>query len=143
MISYHFLNQTTRGNFFTNETAHGAGQLWSRIPEIPAYAKKQTPFPIIMADSRPVGSNSTALLTPEPVVYEITPLEFGSWDPNLSAMMNLTYVGTHLTNGQPDNSTSCVTAFDQAGFMMGTSASLFNVRSECLFLVAMRTDDFT
>jgi hypothetical protein len=25
MISYHFLNQTTRGNFFTNSTAHGAG----------------------------------------------------------------------------------------------------------------------
>lgn len=43
-------------------------------------------------------------------------------------MMNLTYAGTHLTNGVPDNDTSCVTAFEQAGFIMGTSASLFNVR---------------
>jgi len=41
-------------------------------------------------------------------------------------MTNLTYVGTHLNNGQPDNSTSCVTGFDQAGFVMGTSSSLFN-----------------
>lgn len=44
-------------------------------------------------------------------------------------MMNLTYAGTHLTNGVPDNDTSCVTAFEQAGFIMGTSASLFNVRN--------------
>ena len=135
MISYHFLNQTTRSNFFTNDTAHGAGQLWSHIPSIPSYAQHQTPFPLIMADSRPVGSNLTTLLAPEPVVYEITPLEFGSWDPNLSAMMNLSYVGTHLKNGVPDNDTACVRAFDQAGFIMGTSASLFNV---CSFPVTPR-----
>lgn len=48
-------------------------------------------------------------------------------------MMNLTYAGTHLTNGVPDNDTSCVTAFEQAGFIMGTSASLFNVRN-CSFI---------
>lgn len=53
--------------------------------------------------------------------------------------MNLTYAGTHLTNGQPDNSTSCVTAFDQAGFMMGTSASLFNV-SRLLVTIARLRD---
>lgn len=41
--------------------------------------------------------------------------------------MNLTYAGTHLTNGKPDNGSACVTGFDQAGFIMGTSASLFNV----------------
>ena len=58
---------------------------------------------------------------------QITPLEFGSWDPALSAMANLTYAGTHLNNGNPDNSSACVTRFDQAGYIMGTSASLFNV----------------
>jgi lysophospholipase len=42
-------------------------------------------------------------------------------------MMNMSYAGTHLNNGQPDNHTACVTNFDQTGFMMGTSASLFNV----------------
>ncbi|EIN11650.1 phospholipase B [Punctularia strigosozonata HHB-11173 SS5] len=126
MIAYHFLNQTTRGNFFTNDTAHGAGQLWSHIPQTPAWQALQPPYPLICADSRPVGSNSTAALTPEPVVYEITPHEFGSWDPNLSSMVNLTYAGTHFNNGQPDNSTACVTGFDEASFVMGTSASLFN-----------------
>lgn len=71
MISYHFLNETTRDNFFTNDTAHGAGQLWSKIPLIPSYRQLRTPFPLIMADSRPVGSNLTTRLAPEPVVYEV------------------------------------------------------------------------
>ncbi|KAG6896435.1 hypothetical protein C0992_008312 [Termitomyces sp. T32_za158] len=126
MISYHFLNQTTRENFFTNDTAHGAGQLWSDIPLIPAYQQYQTPFPIVVADSRPVGSNLTTALSPESTVFEITPLELASYDPNLSAGMNLTYTGTHLSNGMAVNGSACVTGFDQAGFIMGTSASLFN-----------------
>lgn len=113
------------------------------------------PFPIIVADSRPVGSQLTTTPPLNQTVYEvglhlihagmylmrsyrkITPLEFGSWDPNLSSMVNITFAGTHLTEGKPDNTTSCVTGFDQAGFMMGTSASLFNVctlaRSHKLF----------
>ncbi|RDB16981.1 Lysophospholipase 1 [Hypsizygus marmoreus] len=126
MISYHFLNQTSRENFFTNDSAHGAGQLWSNIPLIPAYQQHQTPFPIVVADSRPVGSNLTTALSLDPTVYEISPLEFASYDPSLSVGMNLTYAGTHLSNGKPENGSACVTGFDQAGFIMGTSASLFN-----------------
>ncbi|KAG6917429.1 hypothetical protein DXG01_002515 [Tephrocybe rancida] len=126
MISYHFLNQTNRKNFFTNDSAHGAGQLWSDIPRIPAYQQHQTPFPIVVSDSRPVGSNLTTVLSLDPVVYEITPLELASYDPNLSAGMNLSYAGTHLNNGRAVNGSACVTGFDQAGFIMGSSASLFN-----------------
>ncbi|KAF8499635.1 phospholipase B [Russula emetica] len=126
MISYHFLNQTSRINFFTNDTAHGAGQLWSSVPSIPSWQQHLVPFPIIQADSRPVGSNLTTVLDPSSTVYEMTPMEFGSWDPQLSAMVNITYAGTHLTNGQPDNNTACTTFFDQTGFIMGTSASFFN-----------------
>ncbi|KAH9993257.1 acyl transferase/acyl hydrolase/lysophospholipase [Russula vinacea] len=65
-------------------------------------------------------------ITPASTVYEMTPIEFGSWDPQLSAMVNMAYGGTHLTNGQPDNDTACTTSFDQTGFIMGTSSSLFN-----------------
>ncbi|KAJ7462207.1 phospholipase B [Mycena galericulata] len=125
-ISYHFLNQTSRQNFFTNSTAHGAGQLWSDIPQIPAFQQKLTPFPLLVTDSRPAGSNLTTALPPGPIVYEISPFEIASYDPNLSAGMNLSYAGTHLTNGQAANGSACVQGFDQAGFVMGTSASLFN-----------------
>jgi lysophospholipase len=131
MISYHFLNQTSRANFFTNDTAHGAGQLWSKVPELPAYKSLQVPFPMIVANARPSNSNETGILDLKATVYEITPLELASYDPGLSAGMNMTYVGTHLKNGRPDTGTSCVVGFDQVGFVMGTSASLFNVRPHC------------
>jgi lysophospholipase len=71
MISYHFLNQTDRNNFFTNDTAHGAGQLWSNIPKIPAFQQYQIPYPVIVANSRPVGSNLTTILPLNSVVYEV------------------------------------------------------------------------
>jgi lysophospholipase len=71
MISYHFLNQTSRDNFFSNDSAHGAGQLWSQVPLIPSWQQYQVPFPIIQADSRPVSSNLTTELSPESTVYEV------------------------------------------------------------------------
>lgn len=42
-------------------------------------------------------------------------------------MMNLSYAGTQLISGRPANNTACVTGFDEAGFMIGTSSSLFDV----------------
>ncbi|KAF5367448.1 hypothetical protein D9758_003652 [Tetrapyrgos nigripes] len=123
MISYHFLNQTSRDNFFSNDTAHGAGQLWSSIPDIPSFKNYSLPFPILVTDSRPSDDNSTTVL---PLDSIITPFELASYDPNLSAGANLSYAGTHFNNKVPANGTACVTGFDQAGFMMGTSASLFN-----------------
>ncbi|KAF9227378.1 phospholipase B [Gyrodon lividus] len=126
MISYHFLNQTTRSNYFTNNTAHGAGQLWSQIPLLPSYANQSIPFPIIAADSLPSGFNATSVLPLESIVYELTPFEYGSWDPNLSAMAPMSYAGTHLVNGLPASASACVTAFDQVSFIMGSSASFFN-----------------
>lgn len=157
MVSYHFLNGTSHDNFFQNSSAHGGGQLWSNIPQIPSFQQHLTPFPLVVANSRPVGSNLTTALGPEPIVYEvrssispskplilmnsqITPAEFGSWDPDLSAMVNITYAGTNFNNGAPPNDTGCVTGFDQAGFMMGTSASLFNVSFCSQFNVGAGTD---
>jgi lysophospholipase len=145
MISYHFLNQTDYANFFTNDSPHGAGQLWSDMPNLPAYEQALAPFPLVVFDSKPAGLNTTNPLPLEPVVYEVSvavtmtsnstkslllkmsPLEFGSYDPQLSAMANASYAGTSLLNGQPANGSSCVTGFDEAGFVMGTSSNLFNV----------------
>ncbi|KIJ68152.1 hypothetical protein HYDPIDRAFT_173810 [Hydnomerulius pinastri MD-312] len=126
MIAYHFLNGTTRSNFYTNNIDHGAGQLWSQIPILSSYENQSMPFPIVVADSQPSGSSASSPSSLESVVYEMTPLEYGSWDPNLSAMAPIAYAGTHLTNGLPTNPSACVTGFDQVGFVMGTSSSFFN-----------------
>jgi len=126
MISYHFLNETTQGNFYTNQTSHGAGQLWSQMSLLPSFQNYTMPFPIVAADSRPAGSGITTTVPLNSTVYEITPFEFGSWDPDLAAMLPLKFAGTYLTNGLPTNQSDCITGFDQASFVMGTSSSFFN-----------------
>ncbi|KAF9782507.1 phospholipase B [Thelephora terrestris] len=127
MLSYHFFNQTTRANFFTDDTSHGAGQLWSNLPRSSMFQGFNVPVPLIVFDSRPSGTKTNGYTPLDVPVYEVSPFEMGSWDPNVSAMVNLTYVGTHLSNGKPDNDTACVTGFDEAGFIIGTSSSLFSI----------------
>jgi lysophospholipase len=140
-LAYHFLTGlgdpsaadtiTTNGNFFTNDTSHGAGILWSHMINIPTFQKREFPLPIVVADTRPPGF---AQLSPNPVIplnstqYEFTPWELGSYDPDLSAFVDVRFMGTHLVNGKPTNSSACVTEFDQTSFIFGTSSSLFNVR---------------
>src|SRR5271170_4304253 len=72
-VSYHFLNETTLANFFTNDTAHGAGQLWSQLTQTAMYQQFQVPFPIVHANSRPVGSDDTGFLNLNSTVYEVKP----------------------------------------------------------------------
>jgi len=79
MISYHFLNQTTNSNFFTNDTGHGAGQLWSELPLGSMFQQHSIPFPIVTIDSQPAGSNETGYAPLNNTVYEVTPYELGSW----------------------------------------------------------------
>jgi lysophospholipase len=95
------------------------------------------PFPITVIDSKPPvyeslppGTNLPANAT----VYEATPFEFGSYDPDLSAFIDMKYLGTKLNQLQPASSTSCVTNFDQAGFIIGSSSSLFFVSNWNLYL---------
>ncbi|KZV86590.1 lysophospholipase [Exidia glandulosa HHB12029] len=132
LLGYHFLNGTTRDNFFTNDSAHGAGVLWSDIPKVPSFSNYQMPLPLVVADSRPAKSGyngTTAQLNW--VVYEFSPFEFGSWDPDVSAFTDVAVTGTHLNSGEPDGPDKCVKGFDQATFVMGTSSSLFNVCCTC------------
>lgn len=74
MISYHFLNQTSDSNFFTNDTGHGAGQLWSGIPDSNSFRQFSVPFPIVTIDSQPAGSNETGYAPLNNTVYEVRPI---------------------------------------------------------------------
>ena len=139
-LGYHFLaglgdpskadTITTQQNFFTNDTSHGAGVLWSHMTDLPTFQKREFPLPIVVAATRPSGFSQ---LSPIPEIplnstqYEFTPWEMGSYDPNLSTFVDIQFMGTHLVNGKPDNPSACVTGFDQTSFIFGTSSSLFNV----------------
>ena len=48
----------------------------------------------------------------------------GSWDPQLFGMAPMKYVGSKFENGKVNG--ACVRGFDNLGFIMGTSSSLWN-----------------
>jgi lysophospholipase len=59
-------------------------------------------------------------------VYEFNPFELGSWDPTTYAFAPLEYIGSNFSAGLVPAGQSCVRGFDNAGFIMGTSSTLFN-----------------
>lgn len=120
-LSYQLINATNGGPSYT----------WSSISLTSDFQNGNMPMPILVADGRNpgeliVGSNST--------VYEFNPWEFGSFDPTVYGFVPLEFLGSRFDGGVlPDNET-CVRGFDNAGFVMGTSSSLFNQ-----FLVQLNT----
>jgi lysophospholipase len=74
-LSFHFLNQTTRENFFTNDSQHGANLLWSHIPDSRSFQDRLVPLPLTVAMARPGGSKqSVDLLSQDEPVYEASHL---------------------------------------------------------------------
>lgn len=81
------------------------------------------PLPILVADGRyphelVISSNTT--------VYEINPWEFGTFDPTVYGFVPTEYLGSRFQDGTIPKNESCVRGFDNGGFIMGTSSSLFN-----------------
>jgi lysophospholipase len=114
-LSYQLINDPT-GN-------GGVSYTWSSIALNDSFQRGEMPLPILVADGRNpgerlVGSNST--------VYEFNPWEFGSFDPSIFGFAPLEFLGSRFDNGQLPSNESCVRGFDNAGFVMGTSSSLFN-----------------
>ncbi|KAF8534521.1 lysophospholipase [Trichophaea hybrida] len=108
---------------FLNWTDGGPGVTWSSIALTDQYNNAEIPFPIVVADGRYSGE---FIISGNTTVYEFNPHEFGSFDPTLYAFTPARYIGTNMTNGVPYQNNTCVRGFDNAGFIMGTSSSLFN-----------------
>ncbi|EGW30427.1 phospholipase B [Spathaspora passalidarum NRRL Y-27907] len=105
----------------TNFDDKGDAVLWSDITSSSAFSTFQMPFPILVADGRAPG---TSIINLNSTVFELTPYELGSWDPSLKSFVQTKYLGTTLDNGQATG--QCYNGYDNAGFFMGTSSSLFN-----------------
>ena len=108
--------------FFPELTAFGESLLWSSIQDIDEFANHEMPFPIVVANGRTPG---TQLISGNSTVFEVSPYELGSWDPSLYAFTKTKYLGSKVSDGESLNGT-CVSGFDNAGFIMGTSSTLFN-----------------
>ncbi|ODQ83110.1 hypothetical protein BABINDRAFT_159568 [Babjeviella inositovora NRRL Y-12698] len=77
------------------------------------------PFPIIT--SVEISPNTGSYTN-----FEFNPFEMGSWSSLLNAFVALPYLGSSLTNGVPVFDDLCTQQFDDFGFIMGTSSSVFN-----------------
>ncbi|TKA83016.1 hypothetical protein B0A55_00829 [Friedmanniomyces simplex] len=111
-LSYQLVNATDGGPAFT----------WSSIAEQDWFTSGSTPLPLIVADSRAPGE---VLIPSNTTVFTFNPWEFGTFDPTVYGFIPMQYVGTNFSAGTT-RSDQCVTGFDNVGFVMGTSATLFN-----------------
>ncbi|KAJ6104560.1 hypothetical protein N7523_010880 [Penicillium sp. IBT 18751x] len=106
-----------------NASNGGLDYTWSSIAQTTEFQDGNYPMPVVVADGRNpgelvIGSNST--------VYEFNPWEFGSFDPTVFGFAPLEYIGSRFVNGEIPSGDSCVRGFDSAGFIIGTSSTLFN-----------------
>ncbi|KAJ7440575.1 lysophospholipase [Mycena latifolia] len=129
-LARHFTNGTTLATLFAN-TSHGAGILFSDFVNLPAFASHEHPFPVIVANLAskhingtifPGGNGIIPLNTP---MFEFNLFEMGCYDDVLAAHTPLKHLGT-------TNHSLCVTGFDEAMFISGTSSNLWNEHNATL-----------
>ncbi|KAJ6441336.1 lysophospholipase precursor [Purpureocillium lavendulum] len=113
MLSYQLINATDGGPGFT----------FSSIADDEGFSSGKTPLPFLIADGRAPGQT---VLSSNSTIFEFSPWELGSSDPTLEGFVPLKYVGSKFNNGSLPSSEKCIAGFDNAGFVMGTSSSLFN-----------------
>lgn len=116
-LAMHLINDTLYG------ADGGPAATWTDIQNRTAFMNHSVPFPIIIADQRSPGTTAIPTNTSN---FEMNPYEFGSFDEAVFAFTPIQYLGSDLDNGSPVVPGVCVAGFDDASFMMGTSASLFN-----------------
>ncbi|USP78024.1 lysophospholipase [Curvularia clavata] len=96
---------------------------FSNLTQNGAFQSAQVPLPIIVAIERPPNQ---LLILENSSIYEINPWEIGTFDPPTTAFAPLQYVGSNFSGGIVLEGQSCVSGFDNMGFVVGTSSSLFN-----------------
>ncbi|KDE03719.1 hypothetical protein MVLG_05789 [Microbotryum lychnidis-dioicae p1A1 Lamole] len=132
-LSYHFVPGTNPTNFFTNSTERRTSYRWSNVTSVSSYLNHTMPFPIIVATvvsknatEKPLAGEAVPL---QSVVYEISPLEFGSFDPELASFIPTELMGTAAVSGTPtggSNNQTCVNNFDLACYVTGISSNIFH-----------------
>jgi len=106
-----------------NATNGGPSYTWSSIALDDQFSKGLTPMPIVVADGRAPGE---LLIPANTTVYEFNPFEFGTFDPTTYGFVPLEFLGSNFSGGVLPDGEQCVRGFDNAGYVMGTSSSLFN-----------------
>ncbi|KAK0104343.1 Lysophospholipase 1 [Cadophora gregata f. sp. sojae] len=110
-------------NQLINATNGGPAYTFSSIALTDNFRSGSIPFPFLIANGRAPG---TKIISLNSTVFEFNPFEMGSWDPVIYGFAPTEYLGSNFSAGVVPSKGSCVRGFDQSGFVMGTSSSLFN-----------------
>ncbi|KAL8286878.1 hypothetical protein RQP46_003884 [Phenoliferia psychrophenolica] len=122
LLAYHLFNDTRTPPNGTN--GPGAATLWSSIKQTPKFLEAIVPFPIILSLGRAPAEDTVSIASP----YEMTPYTFGTDLPSSGGLsVPIEFLGTNFTNGSPANASTCVTGFQNAGFLMGCSGNFLGV----------------
>ncbi|KAF7712110.1 Lysophospholipase [Penicillium ucsense] len=106
-----------------NATEGGVGYTWSSIALSTDFQRGDMPMPIVVADGRAPGQ---ILIPNNTTVFEFNPWELGTFNPPLEAFVPLEFLASNFSAATLPADQQCVRGFDNAGFVMGTSSSLFN-----------------
>ncbi|KAI4123093.1 MAG: hypothetical protein LQ347_006280 [Umbilicaria vellea] len=106
-----------------NATKGGPAYTWSSIALLEEFSNGSIPMPLLVSDARAPGET---LISANTTVFEFSPWELGTFDPTTFGFVPLQYLGSKFSGGVLPNNEKCVRGFDNAGFIMGTSSSLFN-----------------
>lgn len=112
-LSYQLINAPDGGQSYT----------FSSIALSQGFKDGSQPFPIVVADGRSPGQK---IVSVNSTLYEFNPFEMGSWDASVYGFSPTQYLGTNMTAGEVTPGHRCVVGFDNAGFVLGTSSTLFN-----------------
>ncbi|MCJ1471751.1 Lysophospholipase 1 [Lambiella insularis] len=104
-------------------TDGGPDYTWSSTAQQEFFTNGQSPMPILVTDGRAPGE---LLISGNTTVYEFNPWELGSFDPTTYGFVPLEFLGSNFSNGVLPSDQQCVRGFDNVGYVMGTSSSLFN-----------------
>lgn len=111
----------------------GPALTFSKLQSMDVFKNSHMPFPILIANGKVPES---CVANGNSTVFEFNPFEMGSWDPSLYQFAKLEFIGSNVTKGIPSENEKCISGYDNVGFIMGTSSSLFNV-------ALLRIDDFS
>lgn len=103
----------------------GVSTTMSAVLQKSMFINHQVPFPIVTA-----VANDLTLGYCNPgkqgYQFELSPLEFGSWDQGVNAFVTSKYLGSNMNKGAPAKAGACMINFDNVGYAMGASSNIFN-----------------
>ncbi|KAI6246942.1 Lysophospholipase [Erysiphe necator] len=100
----------------------GPAYTFSSIALQDAFKDGSIPLPMIVTIRSVSDSEQNSIMSN---VFEMNPFELGTWDTNIAGFVPMEYLGSNFSDGAVPLGGDCVKGFDQVGFLIGATSTLF------------------